>query len=485
VESTSPNSDANDNTKPTRDNLARLMAPTYASSSKIPSSSRDSPTKSLPASKLYPDVPKVLFSGTPAGVRKMNSNLSLSPVKSKATYKAVEVPVLKISSQAADSMESPISSVNSHSDAKPTPISHTESSERPVVKNNAIGPSKSLVRTSLSKRPTARPVMAISVNNAIKSTSTVRSNMEKSSQAVQDSKVLKRNLATEEESRSQHKAKVVGPVVVPRQQHMAQDAVDEGKASKPPVQKSVKAKPQIKATQTEEKKAVKPMLSKSQLKPTDITATPQPKPIVKISKQVLAAAVNEQPPKSALKKVSYSHHASLAKSALQNQMRSTNGPHVDGVKFSSDKIKFTAANQTDVKKTTVSNPGEAKMGLVSTNSHRQVAAEISNTPRSTNHKGDDIVLPEILSESEDDEDGNVLRSWANSPDLRNVLVNQQNIDPDSVFGPIAPLHMHEVFKNSGRLSRFRPRSSSANWSGADRLTVQEMEEYAKGMGYKR
>lgn len=30
----------------------------------------------------------------------------------------------------------------------------------------------------------------------------------------------------------------------------------------------------------------------------------------------------------------------------------------------------------------------------------------------------------------------------------------------------------------------RPRSSSANWTGQDRLTEQEKLEYAKKMGYK-
>lgn len=93
------------------------------------------------------------------------------------------------------------------------------------------------------------------------------------------------------------------------------------------------------------------------------------------------------------------------------------------------------------------------------------------------------VLPEIFSESDDDEEGSVLKDWANSPELRNILLHQQNVDPDQVFGPIAPLHMEEIFKNS-RLSRFRGRGSSAQWSGQDGLTIKEIENY-KQKTYKK
>lgn len=92
-------------------------------------------------------------------------------------------------------------------------------------------------------------------------------------------------------------------------------------------------------------------------------------------------------------------------------------------------------------------------------------------------------LPDIFSESEDDVDGSVLLDWANSPELRSILLQQQKIDPDNVFGPVAPLRMEEVFKTASG-SRFRPRSSSANWSNQDMLTKGEAETYAKQMGYK-
>jgi hypothetical protein len=44
-----------------------------------------------------------------------------------------------------------------------------------------------------------------------------------------------------------------------------------------------------------------------------------------------------------------------------------------------------------------------------------------------------------------------------------------------VFGPPAPLNMEEVFsKDKGRFHKFRARTSSANWSGTDRLTEEEV-----------
>ena len=93
--------------------------------------------------------------------------------------------------------------------------------------------------------------------------------------------------------------------------------------------------------------------------------------------------------------------------------------------------------------------------------------------------GDKISLPEIntddSSSDSDDCDGFVAPDWADSPALREALSSQQLIDPAKVFGPIAPLAMEEVFKGGSkdRKEKFRARTSSANWTGADRLTLEE------------
>ena len=73
-----------------------------------------------------------------------------------------------------------------------------------------------------------------------------------------------------------------------------------------------------------------------------------------------------------------------------------------------------------------------------------------------------------------------------SPALRSILAAQQLVDPAQIFGPIAPLQMDEVFRPAGggkgagaggsakeRLKKFRDRTSSANWNGADALTEEE------------
>lgn len=98
-----------------------------------------------------------------------------------------------------------------------------------------------------------------------------------------------------------------------------------------------------------------------------------------------------------------------------------------------------------------------------------------------------IELPDINSEYSDSDDENRVRTfdppnWAQSPALREALATQSTVNPDDIFGAIRPLKMEELFKN--RTSRFRARTSSANWAGADELTAHEEREYVRRMGYK-
>lgn len=109
--------------------------------------------------------------------------------------------------------------------------------------------------------------------------------------------------------------------------------------------------------------------------------------------------------------------------------------------------------------------------------------------------GDAIALPEIATDSEDEEDsedegaaGGGFRapSWVASPALRELLTQQQLVDPETVFGPIGELRMEEVFKggkNQERLKRFRDRGSSAAWvetgdavTSAEKRRDMEMRE---------
>jgi hypothetical protein len=102
-------------------------------------------------------------------------------------------------------------------------------------------------------------------------------------------------------------------------------------------------------------------------------------------------------------------------------------------------------------------------------------------------QSESIELPDINSEYSDSEDEDRVRTfdpphWAQSPELRHALQVQSTINPDDIFGSVRPLKMEELFKT--RTSRFRARTSSANWTGADRLTLEEEREYAKRMGFK-
>jgi hypothetical protein len=127
---------------------------------------------------------------------------------------------------------------------------------------------------------------------------------------------------------------------------------------------------------------------------------------------------------------------------------------------------------------------QAKMNPI-TPAHTQFAkgkipfAESTHAPQSQPPtiqypNGDDIKLPEIMTDSEDEDSENEFEqpSWVNTPNLREMLTNQQLMDPETIFGPIAPLNMEAVFPNKERHKRFRERTSSAFWAN-DQVTEEE------------
>jgi hypothetical protein len=101
-----------------------------------------------------------------------------------------------------------------------------------------------------------------------------------------------------------------------------------------------------------------------------------------------------------------------------------------------------------------------------------------SSPRFQN--GESIELPEIQTDDDDDDDepqGMNVAAWADSPDLRRALMRQETMDPSQIFGPPAPLNMEEVFnKSKDKWHKFRQRTSSANWSGLDRLTEDDIRK---------
>jgi hypothetical protein len=112
------------------------------------------------------------------------------------------------------------------------------------------------------------------------------------------------------------------------------------------------------------------------------------------------------------------------------------------------------------------------------------AAKGSSVPAEL--KSENIELPDIASEYSDSEDENRVRTfdppeWAQSPELRQALQMQSTMNPDDIFGAVRPIRMEEIFRT--RTSRFRSRTSSANWAGTDGLTADEEKEYVVRMGY--
>ncbi|KAI1115372.1 hypothetical protein F5Y14DRAFT_411074 [Nemania sp. NC0429] len=101
-----------------------------------------------------------------------------------------------------------------------------------------------------------------------------------------------------------------------------------------------------------------------------------------------------------------------------------------------------------------------------------------SSPRFQN--GESIELPEINTDDEDDDEDDgkgMIADWADSPNLRRALVEQENKNPFEVFGAPAPLNMEEVFaRNKDRFPKFRARTSSANWSGPDGLTDEDIRK---------
>ncbi|KAL9097987.1 MAG: hypothetical protein Q9163_006255 [Psora crenata] len=92
-------------------------------------------------------------------------------------------------------------------------------------------------------------------------------------------------------------------------------------------------------------------------------------------------------------------------------------------------------------------------------------------------------MDEIPTDSEDSESSpdtaqkrqraTSLPEWVQSPVLRELLEQQEDhLDADAVFGPVASPHIEEMFRE--RHHRFRARTSSANWTGQDRLTEEEI-----------
>ncbi|GAA5873876.1 hypothetical protein JCM8547_008628 [Rhodosporidiobolus lusitaniae] len=99
-------------------------------------------------------------------------------------------------------------------------------------------------------------------------------------------------------------------------------------------------------------------------------------------------------------------------------------------------------------------------------------------------------LPEIDSEYSDSDDEEAhnkkvaaMPRWAQSPALSHALYEQRKVNPDDIFGPIPPLSIQEIFRDSSSAARLRARTSSAQWDGTDALSQTDMARYHRAMGF--
>ncbi|KAL4892773.1 hypothetical protein BDV59DRAFT_179727 [Aspergillus ambiguus] len=134
---------------------------------------------------------------------------------------------------------------------------------------------------------------------------------------------------------------------------------------------------------------------------------------------------------------------------------------MDLSKYASGKIPFAE-------------PANASSKTPGTSSSQKAPKPSPNYPN-----GENINLPEIATDSEDeDSDAEMLPvpKWAQPKELESLLRQQEGMEVDSIFGPIAPFSLEETFKSDKKIKKFRERTSSANWSGPDGLTQDEIRK---------
>ncbi|KAK8010667.1 hypothetical protein PG990_009632 [Apiospora arundinis] len=165
----------------------------------------------------------------------------------------------------------------------------------------------------------------------------------------------------------------------------------------------------------------------------------------------------------------------LYKTSVTGQPVQSKTAHpLDMAQVSKGAIPF-ASNPTSAGPSSHKTPARP-MGVMGAKSVAKSATRSS--PRFQN--GDEIELQEIDTDEDDSDNEDrkeIFASWTDSPALREALAGQERVDPMTIFGAPAPLNMEAVFsKSKDRFHKFRARTSSANWSGPDGLTEEEIRK---------
>lgn len=92
------------------------------------------------------------------------------------------------------------------------------------------------------------------------------------------------------------------------------------------------------------------------------------------------------------------------------------------------------------------------------------------------------ILPDIPTDDEDNKPHKVLQSWAETPQLHKIVMQNRTIDPVEIFGEVPRLNIEEIFESQA--SRSRGKSSPSNFTPDEKQQKREAAEYAIKMGYK-
>jgi hypothetical protein len=179
-----------------------------------------------------------------------------------------------------------------------------------------------------------------------------------------------------------------------------------------------------------------------------------------------------------IKTVTSQHNSQHGKGGVSNDMaKYANGriPFADAPNPPATAAAAAAAPTAQYGSQQHKTPGSKQLKTPGSQQYRTPGPAGKSSPQYT--PGEHIELPDIHTDSEDedsDDEKFEVPQWAESPFLNEALRQQQLVDPQQIFGPIAPLRMEELFKdNKDRLKKLRVRGSSAHWGGPDRLTDSE------------
>ncbi|KAG8810190.1 hypothetical protein FRC19_004687, partial [Serendipita sp. 401] len=196
---------------------------------------------------------------------------------------------------------------------------------------------------------------------------------------------------------------------------------------------------------------------------------------------------------STIKLIGQNSAASTSSSALPLLNPSMNLPGILGPTTSTKpgtKVTFQSNSSIALKNALAKNGSTTSLMGGKTIVRADIIQQTSTKTERVSETGIDesADLPDIKSEYSDSEDESRPRSynppiWAQSPDLRQALEDMRTVNPDTIFGAMPQLKMDEIFPGR-RKSKFRARTSSANWAGTDGVTVEEEIAYAKRMGFQ-